>query len=146
MDGRRQHPDRHPLGDWAEYLHQLAACRAADEKSRSARVAYLAELPPCPDDVLPGHHHEAYRWLYEPLGQLRDNQTVMYCSLWPLLVVKLSPGGSLSSAPTRRANEASGRAGTSHQHAAGTGANDRFQNSMSLPGFPPWRVGQFTAC
>ena len=53
---------------WAEYLHQLTACRAADEKSRSARVAYLAELPPCPDDVLPGHHHEAYRWLYDKHG------------------------------------------------------------------------------
>jgi hypothetical protein len=34
----------------------------------SARARYDAEEPPCPDDVLPGHHLEANQWLWKKHG------------------------------------------------------------------------------
>jgi hypothetical protein len=53
---------------WSEYLKQSAAFDAASEKMKSARAAFDAELPPCPDDVLPGDHWSAHRWLWEKHG------------------------------------------------------------------------------
>jgi hypothetical protein len=35
---------------------------------KPARAAFDAELPPCPDDVLPGDHWSAHDWLWHKHG------------------------------------------------------------------------------
>jgi hypothetical protein len=59
---------------WCEYLVHEAAYEAAQEKYVPTRAAFNAELPPCPDDVLPGHHWKAHQWLWNKYGldALRD--------------------------------------------------------------------------
>ena len=53
---------------WARYLKDLAAEQAVSAALDPARAAYDAEEPPCPDDVSPGHHHEACRPLWKKHG------------------------------------------------------------------------------
>jgi hypothetical protein len=53
---------------WSEYLARADAHAAAEEKYKPARAAFDAELPPCPDDVLPGHHWAAHQWLWQKHG------------------------------------------------------------------------------
>jgi hypothetical protein len=53
---------------WAKYLAQAAIERAAFEEYKPARVAYDAEVPPCPKGVLPGHHFKAQQPLREKYG------------------------------------------------------------------------------
>lgn len=59
---------------WSEYLSRADAYAAAHEKYAPARAAFDAELPPCPDDVLPGDHWDAHKWLWQKhgLGPLCD--------------------------------------------------------------------------
>jgi hypothetical protein len=49
---------------WSEYLARAAAHTAAQKEMEPARALYDAEEPPCPDDVLPGHHFEDNQWLW----------------------------------------------------------------------------------
>jgi hypothetical protein len=44
---------------WGKYLAQVAIERAAFEEYKPARAAFDAEVPPCPEDVLPGDHWNA---------------------------------------------------------------------------------------
>lgn len=53
---------------WSEYLAHAEADAAAHAKYGAARALYDAEEPPCPDDVLPGHHWEANQWLRRKHG------------------------------------------------------------------------------
>ena len=59
---------------WSEYLVVATACDAAARRYATAHAAYEAEVPPCPDDVLPGDHWRAYKWLRQKHGadQLYD--------------------------------------------------------------------------
>jgi hypothetical protein len=45
-----------------------AAYDAVRKKYIPARAAHDAEMPPCPDDVLPGDHWREYRWLWDKHG------------------------------------------------------------------------------
>jgi hypothetical protein len=53
---------------WAQYLEHLAADQAACLAMAMARAAYDAEEPPCPPNVLPFHHSEAFRPLWKKRG------------------------------------------------------------------------------
>ena len=53
---------------WSEYLRHASAYAVAEEKYKPPRAAFDAELPPCPEDVLPGDHWRAYQWLREKHG------------------------------------------------------------------------------
>jgi hypothetical protein len=53
---------------WAEYLKQADAHAAAWGKYNSVRAVFDAELPPCPDDVFPGHHWQAHEGLWHRCG------------------------------------------------------------------------------
>ena len=53
---------------WAEYLAHADAYAAAHEKYEPVRAAFDAEYPPCPPDVLPGHHWEGQRPLWRKHG------------------------------------------------------------------------------
>jgi hypothetical protein len=62
---------------WSEYLSHVSAYAVAEEKYKPARAAFDAELPPCPEDVLLGHHWSAHNWLWQkhgldPLYDARD--------------------------------------------------------------------------
>jgi hypothetical protein len=50
---------------WSEYLAAGDAYDAATRNQRPARAAFDAEFPPCPDNVLPGHHWRNYNWLWK---------------------------------------------------------------------------------
>jgi hypothetical protein len=53
---------------WSEYVAQAEACAAARAKYEPARALYDAEEPPCPDDVLAGHHWDPNQWLWRKHG------------------------------------------------------------------------------
>ena len=53
---------------WSEYLVQVAAYEAVSEKYNPARAAFDAELPPCPDDVMPADHYKKFRSLWDKHG------------------------------------------------------------------------------
>jgi hypothetical protein len=53
---------------WSEFVARDAAHAAAQKEMKSARALSDAEEPPCPDDVLPGHHWEANQWLRKKHG------------------------------------------------------------------------------
>jgi hypothetical protein len=53
---------------WSEYLARADAHTAAQNEMEPARALYDAEEPPCPADVLPGHHWEACQWLWKKHG------------------------------------------------------------------------------
>jgi hypothetical protein len=58
---------------WEHYLARAAARISANEKLIPARAAFDAEMPPCPKDVLPGHHFAAHYWLWQKHGLDRLN-------------------------------------------------------------------------
>jgi hypothetical protein len=53
---------------WSEYCSHKTAYLAAYQKYMPCLAAFDAELPPCPEDVLPGHHWQAHQWLWEKRG------------------------------------------------------------------------------
>jgi hypothetical protein len=53
---------------WSEYLVHADTYAAAREKLAPVRAAFDAELPPCPDDVLPCHHWQDHQWLWHKHG------------------------------------------------------------------------------
>jgi hypothetical protein len=53
---------------WSKYLKQVADYEATRQKYEPVRAAFDAELPPCPEDVLPGHHWKAHEWLWNKHG------------------------------------------------------------------------------
>jgi hypothetical protein len=53
---------------WSEYSSQRALYLSAYETYRPRRVAFDAAMPPCPDDVLLGHHWRAHEWLFQKYG------------------------------------------------------------------------------
>ena len=53
---------------WSRYLKQVADYQAACQKYGPARAAFDAELPPCPEDVVPGDHWQAHQWLWSKRG------------------------------------------------------------------------------
>ena len=53
---------------WSEYLSCADECAAAEDNYALARNAYDTELPPCPDDVRPGDHSRAHKWLWNNHG------------------------------------------------------------------------------
>jgi hypothetical protein len=53
---------------WAEYLVQLRLLKDREVACSAARMGFDAEFPPCPEGVLPGHHWDAYDWLWRKYG------------------------------------------------------------------------------
>jgi hypothetical protein len=53
---------------WSEYLKHADAYAAAREKYEPVRAAFDAELPPCPNGVVPGTHLHAHAWLWHKHG------------------------------------------------------------------------------
>jgi hypothetical protein len=61
-------PDRELRRLWSEYLTLIAADDAVMAKYTPAHTAYEAELPPCPEGVLPGDHLRAHESLWRKHG------------------------------------------------------------------------------
>ena len=53
---------------WSEFIRRRAAYRAAWERYQPVYETFIAELPPCPHDVLPGDHMRAHNWLWRKYG------------------------------------------------------------------------------
>jgi hypothetical protein len=54
------------------FVMRLQMQRHVREQDRPG-PAFDAEFPPCPDDVLPGHHWRAHKWLWRKHGLDRLN-------------------------------------------------------------------------
>jgi hypothetical protein len=68
---------------WSEYLIYADAYAAAQEKYEPARAAFDAEYPPCPDDMLSGHHWEACKplWHKHGLEEIWDARNAADCAM-----------------------------------------------------------------
>jgi hypothetical protein len=63
---------------WAQYLERVEACDRAYAAMRPARAAFDAQVPPCPEHMLPGEYWAAQQplWLKHNLEELSTAWTV----------------------------------------------------------------------